>query len=78
MPRIEGSEDIPKLKTSGRKKKPIIYNASIFLVIVMHSSRNSSSRPLYSVVNSVVHTMIHSTVCMKLVGIFLYSLLGPF
>ena len=53
-------------------------NASIFVVIVMYSSRNSSSRPLYSVVNSVVHPMIHCTVCMKLVGLFSYSLLRPF
>ena len=32
--------------------------ASIFVVIVMYSSRNSSSRPLYSVVNSAVHPTI--------------------
>ena len=78
MPRIEGSRDIPELKASERKKKPIMYNASIFVVIVMYSSRNSSSRPLYSVVNSVVHPMIHCTVCMKLVGLFCTIYYGLF
>ena len=55
-------------------------NASIFvvLVIAMHSSRNSSSRPLYSVVNSVVHPMIHCAVCMKLVGLFFVQFIKAF
>ena len=53
-------------------------NASIFVVIVMYSSRNSSSRPLYSVVNSAVHPMIHCTVCMKLVGLFCTIYYGLF
>ena len=54
-------------------------NASIFVVIVMYSSRNSSSRPLYSVVNSVVHhPMIHCTVYMKLVGLFCAIYYGLF
>ena len=61
---------ISQMKDLRTKKKPIIYNALILVVMVMHGSRNSSSRPLYSVVNFVVHTMIHSAVCMKLVGIF--------
>ena len=53
-------------------------NASIFVVIVMYSSRNSRSRPLYSVVNSVVHPMIHCTVCMKLVGLFFVQFITAF
>ena len=55
-----------------KKRKPITNNASIFvlIVIVMYSSRNSSSRPFYSVVNSVVHPIIHCAACMKLVGLF--------
>ena len=47
-----------------------MYIASIFVVIVMYSSRKSSSSPLYSVVNSAVHHNIHSTVCVKLAGYF--------
>ena len=68
MPRIEGSEDIPNERPQN-EKKPIKYNALILLAMAMHGSPNSSRRALYSVVNSVVHTMIHSAVCMKLVGI---------
>ena len=60
---------ISQMKDLRTKKKPIKYNALILVVMVMHGSRNSSGRALYSVVNSVVHTMIHSAVCMKLVGI---------
>ena len=44
--------------------------ASIFVVIVMYSSRNSSSRPLYSVVNSAVHPRIQ-------VASSLYEMGGP-
>ena len=69
MPRIEGSEDIPNERPQN-EKKTIKYNALILVVMVMHGSRNSSSRALYSVVNSVVHTMINSAVCTKLVDIF--------
>ena len=58
-----------QMKDVRTKKNPIKYNALILVIMVMHGSRNSSSRALYSVVNSVVHTMIHSAVCMKLVGI---------
>ena len=60
---------ISQMKDLRAKKKTIKYNALILVVMVMHGSRNSSSRALYSVVKSVVHTTIHSAVCMKLVGI---------
>ena len=69
MHRIEGSRDIPELKALERKKKPIMNNASIFVVIVMYSSRNSS-RPVVqrSKLRGTHYDTLHS----------LYEIGGPF